>query len=84
MGGKALFLFFHVEAKIREKEKVKYFWVCVYVSCISFPFVCSWHPWLPEIKKKECLKRDPSKVFSVFLVVIKRANPLEFEQYKRS
>lgn len=66
-GQKSVFLLFHVEARIREKEKVKYFhvWVCVYVSCISLPFVCSWHPRLGEKKRKECLKWDPSQVFSI-------------------
>ncbi len=68
MGRRACFCSFMFEDRIREKEKVKYFhvWVCVYVSCISLPFVCSWHPRLGERKKrKECLKQDPSQVFSV-------------------
>lgn len=86
-GQKSVFLLFHVEARIREKEKVKYFhiWVCVYVSCISLPFVCSWHPRLGEKKGKSAWNETHLKSLAfLLLLVIKRAKPLEFEQKKRS
>lgn len=92
-GRQSLFLLFHVEGRIREKEKVKYFHVrvCVYVSYISLPFVCSWHPWLREGRKRERKKKKSTWNETSFeslafhlVVVIKRANLLRLNEKKEA